>query len=67
MFSFSYNIFQKPFTKLGLENTDLYDKWLNALSNKMSVCKTVMPPYCHIDTGSGTVHLLISKELTGKY
>ena len=33
----------------------------------MSVCNTVMPPYCHIDTGSGTVHLLISKELTGKY
>ena len=26
-----------------------------------------MPPYCHIDTGSGTVHLLISKELIGKY
>ena len=24
--------------------------------NKMSVCKTVMPPFCHIDTGSGTVH-----------
>ena len=35
--------------------------------NKMSVCKTVMPPYCQIDTGSGTVHLLISKELIGKY
>ena len=35
--------------------------------NKMSVCKTVMPPYCHIDTGNGTVHLLISKELIGKY
>ena len=33
----------------------------------MSVCKTVMPPYCHIDTGSGTVHLLILKELIGKY
>ena len=33
----------------------------------MSVCETVMPPYCHIDTGSGTVHLLISKELIGKY
>ena len=33
----------------------------------MSVCKTVMPPYCHIDTGSGTVYLLISKELIGKY
>ena len=35
----------------------------------MSVCKTVMPPppHCHIDTGSGTVHLLISKELIGKY
>ena len=33
----------------------------------MSGCKTVMPPYCHIDTGSGTVHLLISKELIGKY
>ena len=31
----------------------------------MSVCKTVMLPYCHIDTGSGTVHLLISKELIG--
>ena len=28
--------------------------------NKMSVFKTVMPPYCHIDTGNGTVHLLIS-------
>ena len=26
-----------------------------------------MPPYCHIDTASGTVHLLISKELIGKY
>ena len=33
----------------------------------MSVCKTDMPPHCHIDTGSGTVHLLISKELIGKY
>ena len=33
----------------------------------MSVCKTVMPLNCHIDTGSGTVHLLISKELIGKY
>ena len=33
----------------------------------MSVCQTVMPPYCHIDTGSVTVHLLISKELIGKY
>ena len=33
----------------------------------MSVCKTVMPPYYHIDTGSDTVHLLISKELIGKY
>ena len=35
--------------------------------NKMSVCKTVMPPYCRIDTGSDTVHLLISKEMIGKY
>ena len=26
-----------------------------------------MPPYCHTDTGSGTVILLISKELIGKY
>ena len=33
----------------------------------MSVCQTVMPTYCHIDTGSGTVHLLTSKELIGKY
>ena len=33
----------------------------------MSVSETVMPPDCHIDTGSGTVHLLISKELIGKY
>ena len=33
----------------------------------MSVRKTVMPLYCHTDTGSGTVHLLISKELIGKY
>ena len=35
----------------------------------MSVCKTVLPPYCHIDTESGIVHLLISKELhvIGKY
>ena len=33
----------------------------------MSVCKTIMPPYFHIDSGSGTVHLLISKELIGKY
>ena len=37
----------------------------------MSVCKTVMPPpthtHCHIDTGSGTVHLLSSKELIAKY
>ena len=33
----------------------------------MSVCKTVMLPYGQIDTGSGTVHLLISKELIGKY
>ena len=32
------------------------------IRNKMSVCKTVMPPYCHIDTESGTVHLLISKN-----
>ena len=37
------------------------------MKNKMSVCKTVMPPYCHIDTGSGIVHLLESKELIGKY
>ena len=37
------------------------------IKNKMSVCKTAMPPYCHIDTGSGTVHLLITKELIGKY
>ena len=29
--------------------------------------KTVMLPCCHIDTGSGTVHFLISKELIGKY
>ena len=35
----------------------------NAFFYKMSVCKTVMPPYCHIDTGSDTVHFLISKEL----
>ena len=39
--------------------------------NKMSVCKTVMPlpppPYCHIDTGSGKVHQLISTVLIGKY
>ena len=36
--------------------------------NKISVCETVMfPPPCHIDTGSGTVHKLISKELDGKY
>ena len=35
--------------------------------NKMSVCKTVMPPYCHTDTGSDTVHKMISKELIGKY
>ena len=40
---------------------------LNHFFNKRSVCKTVMPPYCHIDTGSGTFHLLISKELIGKY
>ena len=35
----------------------------------MSVCKTIMPPYRHIDTESGKVHLLISKELhvIGKY
>ena len=33
----------------------------------MSVCKTVKPIYCHIDTGKGTVHKLISKELIGKY
>ena len=35
----------------------------------MSVCKTVMPPtpYIHTDTGSVTVHLLILKELIGKY
>ena len=33
----------------------------------MTVCKTVIPPYCHFDTGSGTVHLLISKEFIGKY
>ena len=26
------------------------------------LCKTVKPPYCHIDTGSGTVHLLIKKN-----
>ena len=34
----------------------------------MSVCKTVMPlpSHCHTDTGSGTVHLLISKKLIGK-
>ena len=32
----------------------------------MSVCKTVMPLYCHINTESGTVNLLISKELIGK-
>ena len=36
----------------------------------MSVCKTVKPfppPPRRIDIGSGTVHLLISKELIGKY
>ena len=40
---------------------------MHLVYNKMSVWKTVMPPYCHIDTGSETVHLLISKELIGKY
>ena len=43
------------------------DRHTQATKNKMSVCKTVMPPYCHIDTGSGTVNLPISKELIGKY
>ena len=33
----------------------------------MSLCKAVMPTYCHSDAGSGTVHLLISNELIGKY
>ena len=33
----------------------------------MSVCKTVMPPYCQIYTGSGTVYLPISKEFIDKY
>ena len=33
----------------------------------MSVCKTVMPLFCHTDTGSGTVQTFISKELIGKY
>ena len=42
---------------------------IDAISGKnmMSVCKTVMLPYRHIDTGSDTGHLLISKELIGKY
>ena len=26
-----------------------------------------MPPFCYIDTGIDTVHLLISEELIGKY
>ena len=29
--------------------------------------QSCFPPYCYIDTGSGTVHKLISKELIGKY
>ena len=29
--------------------------------------KQSCPPYCHIDTESSTFHLLISKELIGKY
>ena len=33
----------------------------------MSFSKTVIPPYFHIDAGSGRVHKLISKELIGKY
>ena len=39
----------------------------NSRANKMSVCKTIMLPYCHTDTGSGTIHLLISKELIIEY
>ena len=39
----------------------------NRSSNKMSVCKTLIPPYCHIGKGRGTVRKLISKELIGKY
>ena len=49
--------------------------WTQNYSNKLliqwqTICpfvKQSCPPYCHIDTGSGTVHLLISKELIGKY
>ena len=35
----------------------------------MSVCKKVIPPTATwaSGTGSGTVHLLISKEMIGKY
>ena len=40
---------------------------LRCITKEQDVCKTVMPPYCHIDTGSGAVHLLKSKELIGKY
>ena len=30
--------------------------------NKRSVCKTVMPPYCHFDTRNGTVDNDIKKD-----
>ena len=33
---------------------------------KQNVCQSHAPP-CHIVTGSGTVHYVISKELIGKY
>ena len=40
---------------------------LNSRPNKMSVCKTVMPPYYHINIESETVHKMISEELIMKY
>ena len=59
------NVLKKFSSKRGMNPTTMTT--INPKTNNISVCKTVMPSYCHIYTGSGTVHLLISKELVGKY
>ena len=61
-----YILLKKSFASPNIRITNIMTN-NNAKLNKMYVCKIVMSPYCHIDTGSGTVHLLISKEPKDKY
>ena len=63
----SFKLIRLEMTKLCSGLRTILTNFLIQWQTRCPFVKQSCPPYCHIDTGSGTVHLLISKEMIGKY